>query len=182
MIVVADASPLNYLIQIECDTLLPKLFGKVLVPAAVIEELRHAAAPAAVGSWLSQAPPWIEVREVTARADTTLELLDPGEREAIQLAQEIHADLLLIDERRGRLEAKRRAIRCSIHAQIRHGRFLLPRGRFHAGGKSSARAFLSTGVPSGATHPSECVTTEILRRVDFPVVDRATLAGPLPAG
>jgi predicted nucleic acid-binding protein len=110
MIVVADASPLNYLIQIQCDILLPKLFGKVLVPAAVIEELRHPATPSAVGSWLSQAPPWIEVLAVTARVDSTLELLDPGEREAIQLAQELHADLLLIDDRRGRLEAKRRAI------------------------------------------------------------------------
>src|SRR6201984_430665 len=75
MIVVADASPLNYLIQIQCDILLPKLFGKVLVPAAVIVDLLH-----------------------------------PGEREGIQLAQELHADLLLIDDRRGRLEAKRRAI------------------------------------------------------------------------
>jgi len=45
MIVVADASPLNYLIQIECDSFLEELYGKVLVPAAVIAELRHPAAP-----------------------------------------------------------------------------------------------------------------------------------------
>jgi len=41
MIVVADASPLNYLIQVNCDTLLQDLYGRVLVPATVIEELRH---------------------------------------------------------------------------------------------------------------------------------------------
>lgn len=110
MIVVADASPLNYLIQIDCDPLLARLFGHVFVPSAVMEELRHPAAPPAVASWLSHIPSWIEVRVVSARRDPTLEALDPGEREAIQLAQEQHADLLLIDERRGRLEAKRRGI------------------------------------------------------------------------
>ena len=45
MIVVADASALNYLIQIECENLLQRLFGRVLIPVAVIEELRHPAAP-----------------------------------------------------------------------------------------------------------------------------------------
>jgi predicted nucleic acid-binding protein len=90
--------------------LLRELFGKVLVPAAVIEELRHPAAPSPVASWLLHIPSWIEVRAVSARPDPALELLDLGEREAIQLAQEQHADLLLIDERRGRLEAKRRGV------------------------------------------------------------------------
>jgi hypothetical protein len=42
--------------------------------------------------------------------DDVLKTLDLGEREAIQLAQEQHANLLLIDERRGRLEARRRGI------------------------------------------------------------------------
>ena len=48
MIVVADTSPLNYLIQVDCDDLLPKLFGHILVPAGVMQELSHANAPAAV--------------------------------------------------------------------------------------------------------------------------------------
>ena len=39
-----------------------------------------------------------------------MEALDRGEREAIQLAEEQRADLLLIDERLGRSEAKRRGI------------------------------------------------------------------------
>ncbi len=110
MIVVADASPLNYLIQIDSETLLQKLFGRVLVPSTVMEELRHSAAPGAVATWVTRLPSWIEVREVAAQRDQTLELLDPGEREAILLAQETSAHLLLIDEKQGRAEAKRRGI------------------------------------------------------------------------
>jgi predicted nucleic acid-binding protein len=43
MIVVADTSPLNYLIQVECDTLLPRLYHRIVVPAGVLQELRHPA-------------------------------------------------------------------------------------------------------------------------------------------
>src|SRR6266404_9984732 len=107
MIVVADASPLNYLIQINCEGLLCDLYRRVLVPAPVIEELGHPSAPAA---WLLRLPSWIDVRVVSFREDATMEALDRGEREAIQLAEEHHANLLLIDERLGRSEAKRRGI------------------------------------------------------------------------
>ena len=41
MIVVADTSPLNYLILIDEIDLLPVLFGKVLLPHAVFQELKH---------------------------------------------------------------------------------------------------------------------------------------------
>ena len=37
--VVADTSPLNYLIQIDCQDVLQALYGSVLVPAAVLTEL-----------------------------------------------------------------------------------------------------------------------------------------------
>jgi predicted nucleic acid-binding protein len=110
MIVVADASPLNYLIQINCEGLLCDLYRKVLVPATVIEELGHPSAPAPVAAWLLRLPSWIDVRIVKFREDVTMEALARGEREAIQLAEEQHANLLLIDERLGRSEAKRRGI------------------------------------------------------------------------
>ena len=110
MIVVADASPLNYLIQIESANILHALFGRVLVPGAVMEELRHLRAPSKVKSWLSETPVWIEVRAVKIPQEEALPELDLGEREAILLAQETHADLLLIDEKHGRAEAKRRGI------------------------------------------------------------------------
>ena len=41
IVVVADTSPLNYLVQINCDHVLPSLYQRVFVPAAVVEELNH---------------------------------------------------------------------------------------------------------------------------------------------
>jgi predicted nucleic acid-binding protein len=38
MIVVADTSPLNYFLQIKCESLLPSLHQHVLVPPAVLHE------------------------------------------------------------------------------------------------------------------------------------------------
>ena len=108
MIVVADTSPLNYLIQIGCDDLLPQLYGRIIVPPAVMQELGDPGAPTVVRTWMLHVPIWIDILPITSSPDAALAYLDLGEREAIQLAQEQHADLLLIDERKGRLEAKRR--------------------------------------------------------------------------
>jgi predicted nucleic acid-binding protein len=60
MIVVADTSPLNYFLQISCESLLPSLYQRVLVPPAVLEELAHPDAPKIVANWLLQLPGWIE--------------------------------------------------------------------------------------------------------------------------
>jgi predicted nucleic acid-binding protein len=111
MIVVADTSPLNYLIQIGCDNLLPQLYRNIMIPNGVFEELRHAGAPASVHAWLSHLPDWVEVVRVTSAPLAELSLLGIGEREAIQLSEELNADLLLIDEHKGRQEAKRRGLR-----------------------------------------------------------------------
>ena len=110
MIVVADTSPLNYLIQIECDDLLPRLYKRVVVPLGVIQELEHASAPVTVRAWLTRLPSWAEVASTKATPNDELAYLGLGEREAIQLAEERHADLLLMDERKGRLEANRRGL------------------------------------------------------------------------
>lgn len=110
MIVVADTAPLNYLIQINSVHLLHSLYEQVLVPPAVMQELSHTGAPAAVKAWVFNPPSWIDVSQADNRPDPTLSALDLGEREAIQLAQERYTDLLLIDERKGRLEAQRRGI------------------------------------------------------------------------
>lgn len=110
MIVVADTSPLNYLIQIDCDSLLPALYRTVLVPLGVVEELKSPKAPPTVRSWTDNLPVWIEVRRLAASPNMELSFLDRGEREAIQLAEEHDGSLLLIDERKGRVEAARRGL------------------------------------------------------------------------
>jgi hypothetical protein len=55
-------------------------------------------------------PPWCEVTSIFSPPDSGLAYLDPGEREAIQIALEREVDLLLMDERKGRREAKRRGL------------------------------------------------------------------------
>ena len=45
MIVVSDTSPLNYLVLIGADQVLPSLFGRVLTPPEVLAEMQHAKAP-----------------------------------------------------------------------------------------------------------------------------------------
>jgi predicted nucleic acid-binding protein len=97
MIVVADTSPLNYLVQIDEVELLPALFDKVLIPLAVVLELTHAGSPLKVRKWISSPPGWLESRQVAGVASPSLFVLEPGEREAIQL---------LIDDAAGRLVAE----------------------------------------------------------------------------
>ncbi len=97
MIVVCDTSPLNYLILIKADHILPALFGRVVAPPAVIKELRHPKAPDAVRIWSANPPSWLEIE--TPQTPMTLSHLGPGESEAIAIARELSADTLLIDER-----------------------------------------------------------------------------------
>lgn len=101
IVVVADTSPLNYLVQINREHILPALYERVFVPTAVFDELAHPGALAAVRLWLDSRPPWLVVRPAAPAVDPALSRLDPGEREAIQLARQEHADLLLMDEKLG---------------------------------------------------------------------------------
>jgi predicted nucleic acid-binding protein len=101
IVVVADTSPLNYLIQINCDHVLPALYERVFVPTAVVEELDHPKSVVAVRAWLTRLPSWLVVERVAEAVDVRLARLDAGERQAIQLARREHADLLLMDEKLG---------------------------------------------------------------------------------
>lgn len=120
MIVVADTSPLNYLIHIECASLLKPLYGQVLVPETVMAELLDPRAPSAIASWITKSREVIEVCALSSPPDESIEGLDIGERDAIQLAQERSADLILIDELRACRGPKMR-IRNHRHPRYSHG-------------------------------------------------------------
>jgi predicted nucleic acid-binding protein len=110
MIVIADTSPINYLILIEEIGILAKMYGKVVVPNAVRDELLRLSTPEVVRTWIGQAPAWLEVRTPVNAPDAMLAKLDPGERDAILLAGELRADQLIVDDRQGRHEAEKRGI------------------------------------------------------------------------
>lgn len=111
MIVIADATPVNYLVLIEKADLLPRLFGQVLIPPAVFDELKDPETPTPVRAWLANTPSWLHVQPLHSQPDPELDYLDEGEREAIALAEELKADQLLLDESDARKEAARRNLR-----------------------------------------------------------------------
>ena len=103
MLVVADTSPLNYMVWIDSVEVLPKLYGKVIIPPEVRHELLAADAPSVVRSWANALPNWIEVHtpDTALRDDPRWRSLDLGERAALALATAGQPSVLLIDERAG---------------------------------------------------------------------------------
>jgi predicted nucleic acid-binding protein len=89
--------------------LLRLLYARILVPPAVLAELKHPAAPRPVQDWAVNVPDWVEVLSPTS--SLVLGQLDLGESEAIALAAEVHADVVLMDEQAGRQEAVRRGLK-----------------------------------------------------------------------
>ena len=105
MIVVSDTTPLISLLKINRLDLLEKLFGKVLIPVAVFDELT------VDKRFELEAKQIREKQFIIVRTIKNLESvsilkratgLDQGESEAIVLTDELKADLLLMDEAKGR--------------------------------------------------------------------------------
>lgn len=114
MIVISDTSAITNLAAIGQLQLLPQLYNQVMIPEAVYRELADIKPPVP-GTLEVQTAPWLKVRQVVTH-EIIKRLrdevrLDPGESEAIALALELDADLLLIDERRGRAEANRLGVK-----------------------------------------------------------------------
>lgn len=103
MIVVSDASPLVALSAVGKLDLLPALYGEVIIPEAVYREAVTDAA-GQPGYVDRAAATWLRVESVTDRGlvESLAGQLDPGEAEAIALAVQLSAELLLVDERRAR--------------------------------------------------------------------------------
>lgn len=109
MIVVADTSPINYLLMIGQIDLLPRLFEQIIIPDVVRDEMRDLDGPRSLQQWIKQPPYWLTIQVVPV-LDESLKPLDRGEQTAITLAQTLSADLLIIDERLGRRIAKERGL------------------------------------------------------------------------
>ncbi|MGA3170741.1 MAG: DUF3368 domain-containing protein [Chthoniobacteraceae bacterium] len=107
MIVIADSSPLIAMGRIGQLEILHAVFGQLLVPDAVWQEVVEAAAEKPGSSEIAAAS-WIECRTVKDSAWVSLlkHDLGPGEAEAIVLARETGADFVLMDERLGRSAAR----------------------------------------------------------------------------
>lgn len=113
MIIVSNTSPINYLLLIGQIDLLPELFRQIFIPEAVYSELSAPEAPNPVRTWIATPPDWLKIQPVTQASDEIIDLLDPGERAAILLAQELNADLLLLDEMKARRTATDRGLKIS---------------------------------------------------------------------
>ena len=100
-IVISDTTAITSLEQIGHLDLLHDLYHEIIIPNAVYEELQiyHVAL----------CKPWIRVEKVQ-NISLLPDNLDDGEAEAIALAEELEADLLIIDERKGYKEAEKRGI------------------------------------------------------------------------
>lgn len=110
-LVVADTGPVNYLILVGHIDTLSRLFEKVILPASVRDELKHSGAPQTVRQWIASPPAWIEIHQAVNPHDPALGDLDVGEEEAIILAVQLHADMVLMDDREGVLAARSRGFR-----------------------------------------------------------------------
>jgi len=98
VMVVSNTSPLRYLIAVGRVELVENIFGHVMIPRAVQQ-------------WLTRRPIWLQVRDLPQPPEPELfRRLDRGEAEAIQLAINLRADFLLIDEFRGRRDAAARGV------------------------------------------------------------------------
>ena len=110
--VIADAGPLIALARIGKLHLLRELYGEVHIPLQVLAELRVSEnrpgaknlTAALDAGWLRAAPEVFTAEEVSQLP------LDPGEAQAILIAERRHLRFLLMDEHRGRQLAKQHGL------------------------------------------------------------------------
>jgi predicted nucleic acid-binding protein len=115
MIAVCDMGPLHYLVLIGCDHILPGIFDRVITARVVIErEMADPHTPEPVRVWAANAPPWLEILEPQQVEDIPSlgkqGVRGDGDRAIISLARELGADILIMDDRKARREAKKRGV------------------------------------------------------------------------
>lgn len=111
MTIVSNTSPLCYLVLIGHAPVLPRLFGDLATTETVLAELRHADAPSAIRTWAAAPPEWLKIHPDPVPRDKSLIDLDPGERTAILLTEQLKADVVLLDEAAARTLASQRGLK-----------------------------------------------------------------------
>jgi len=109
VIIVSNAGPLIALAKIERFELLRELFGKICIPQAVYDEVVVIGTGRAGANEMEQAVgDWVEIQEVKdlVIVKSLLTKLGKGESEAIALALETKADLVLLDDYKARATAE----------------------------------------------------------------------------
>lgn len=111
MTVVADSTPLIYLSAIGKFDLLQQLYARISIPPAVYDEVVNQG-PGRWGAAETAGADWIDRPTVydSSRIATFQSYLGSGESEVIVLAEEIHADLVIMDESAGRRELNQRGL------------------------------------------------------------------------
>ncbi|MFB2838721.1 DUF3368 domain-containing protein [Floridanema evergladense] len=111
MIVVSDTSGICYLLLINQIEILPVLYNVVTIPQTVADELSALSSPPVVIKWIANPPDWLQIQAIEIVPTIELEKLDPGEREAILLAEQLKADLVILDDKAARRIAMERGLR-----------------------------------------------------------------------
>lgn len=114
--VICNTSPMQYLHQLGLLHLLPKLVGRVIVPPAVIEELKQGSRLGVDLPDLS-AVDWIEVREpISINVLPLVTNLGPGETQVLALGMEMPGAVLILDDALARQVGK--AMRLPIRGTL----------------------------------------------------------------
>ena len=105
LMVVSDTTALTTLMKAGLESVLLRLFEKVIIPEAVAKELLQ---------FHTTVPTWCEIHclEDHALLPAVTMRVDIGEAEAICLALELKADAILLDDRKGKREAEARGLLC----------------------------------------------------------------------
>ncbi|MCL1473601.1 DUF3368 domain-containing protein [Argonema antarcticum] len=111
MIVVSDTSGICYLLLINQIEILQILYNVVTIPQTVADELSASESPPVVKSWIANPPDWLQIQAMETVQSIELEKLDPGEREAILLAEQLKADLVILDDKAARRIALSRGLK-----------------------------------------------------------------------
>jgi len=149
MNVVSDTTAITTLLKAGQVRLLQELFEKVFVPQAVWDELM---------AFHPDLPGFVELRAVSNASQRLpgTETLGRGEAEALLLAKELNARLLVTDDRKARVAARRLNIGCI-------GRVGIVVQAKRTGKISSARDLLELIEAKGGLYLSDAVIAEALR-------------------